>query len=316
LVNPNNDFNLVPISSTSRCWDDVKVKNTTKNLNLNMKHIILNAYIFLSIVSFTGFAQQVVPKVKVADNEKTANSQWQGKRVAFLGDSMTDKRRVGTTCVYWEYLNELLGIEPSVYGVSGNQWNDIYKQSMKLHDEKGTNIDAILIFAGTNDYNHDIPLGEFFSEVTKQTNSNGKEVTRKYRTPNLNDTTFCGRINKAMSYLKNNYPQQQIVIMTPIHRGYAKFNEKNVQPDENYANGQGLYIDSYVDILKQAASYWAVPLIDLYSTSGLFPLADSQSQYFSKKDTDRLHPNAQGDYRLAKTIQYKLLTLPSGFVTE
>lgn len=281
-----------------------------------MKHIIINAYILLLTFGFNGFAQQAVPKIKVTDKEKTLNSQWQGKRVAFLGDSMTDKRRIGTTCVYWEYLNELLGIEPSVYGVSGNQWNDIYTQSEKLHDEKGTNVDAILIFAGTNDYMHDTPLGEFFSETTKQTNFNGKEVTRKYRTPILNDSTFCGRINKAMSYLKNNYPQQQIIIMTPIHRGFAKFNEKNVQPDENYANGQGSYIDSYVAILKQAASYWAVPLIDLYSTSGLFPLADSQLQYFHKKETDKLHPNALGDYRLAKTIQYQLLGLPSGFVAE
>jgi lysophospholipase L1-like esterase len=281
-----------------------------------MKPIIASACIFLLTVDFNGFAQQAVPKVKLTDREKTPNSQWEGKRIAFLGDSMTDKRRVGTTCVYWEYLNELLGIEPFVYGVSGNQWNDIYKQSVKLHEEKGTNVDAILIFAGTNDYNHNIPVGEFFSETTKQTNFNGKEVTRKYRTPNLNDTTFCGRINKAMSYLKNNYPQQQIIIMTPIHRGYAKFNEKNVQPDENYANGQGLYIDSYVDMLKQAASYWAVPLIDLYSTSGLFPMVDAQSQYFNNKETDRLHPNALGDYRLAKTIQYKLLALPSGFVID
>jgi hypothetical protein len=104
--------------------------------------------------------------------------------------------------------------------------------------------------------------------------------------------------------------------MTPIHRGYAKFNEKNVQPDENYANGQGLYIDSYVDVLKLAASYWAVPLIDLYSISGLFPMADAQAQYFHDKETDRLHPNALGDYRLAKTIQYRLLALPAGFVVD
>ena len=281
-----------------------------------MKNRIVSTCILLLIVGFNGFAQQAVPKVKLTDKEKTLTTQWEGKRVAFLGDSMTDKRRVGTTYVYWEYLNELLGIEAFVYGISGNQWNDIYKQSLKLHDEKATNIDAILIFAGTNDYMHDTPLGEFFSETTKQTNFNGQEVTRKYRTPNLNDSTCCGRINKAMSYLKNNYPQQQIIIMTPIHRGFAKFNDKNVQPDENYANGQGLYIDSYVDILKQAASYWAVPLIDLYSTSGLFPMAEVQLQYFHKKDTDRLHPNALGDYRLAKTIQYQLLALPSGFVTE
>ena len=281
-----------------------------------MKNKIVSICILLLIAGFNGFAQQAVPKVNLTEKEKTLTTQWNGKRVAFLGDSMTDKRRVGTTYVYWEYLNELLGIESFVYGISGNQWNSIYKQSVKLHDEKATNVDAIIIFAGTNDYMHDAPLGEFFTETTKETNFNGKQVTRKYRTPILNDSTFCGRINKAMSYLKNNYPQQQIIIMTPIHRGFAKFNDKNVQPDENFANGQGLYIDSYVAILKQAASYWAVPLIDLYSTSGLFPMAESQLQYFHKKDTDRLHPNALGDYRLAKTIQYQLLGLPSGFVSK
>lgn len=285
-----------------------------------MKTIIIGVGILLSTVGFYGYAQQVappvVPKVIVTASDKTPDSQWKGRRVAYLGDSMTDKRRVGTTCIYWEYLNELLGIIPSVYGISGNQWDGIYKQALKLHDEKGTDIDAIFIFAGTNDYSHGTPLGQFFAETTRQTNHNGNVVNRKYRTPVVNDTTFCGRINKVMSYLKNNYPQQQIVIMTPIHRGFAQFSDKNVQPDENYANSQGLYIDSYIDVLKQAASYWAVPLIDLYTTSGLYPLADAQSQYFNNKDTDRLHPNALGDYRLAKTIQYQLLALPSTFVIK
>jgi len=260
--------------------------------------------------------QKVVPSFTVTTTEKTIHSQWQGKRVAFLGDSMTDKRRVGTTCVYWEYLPELLGIEPLVYGINGNQWDGIYKQAVKLNDEKGMDVDAILIFAGTNDYNQGIPIGEFFTETTKQTNHNGNKVTLEYRIPILNDTTFCGRINKVMSFLKNNFPQQQIIIMTPIHRGFAKFSDKNVQPDENYSNELGLYIDAYIATLKQAAAYWAVPLIDLYSASGLFPLADTQSQYFNNKETDMLHPNALGDYRLAKTIQFQLLTLPSSFVIK
>jgi lysophospholipase L1-like esterase len=123
-------------------------------------------------------------------------------------------------------------------------------------------------------------------------------------------------MNKVMTYLKNNFPQQQIIIMTPIHRGYAKFGGNNVQPDENYCNGQGLYFDAYIDALKKAALYWAVPLIDLYSLSGLFPLADAQGQYFHDRETDKLHPNAAGDYRLAKTIQYQLLALPSSFVSK
>jgi lysophospholipase L1-like esterase len=285
-----------------------------------MKKRIISAALLLLAAGFNGYAQQTVttavPKVILTTDEKTPNSQWQGKRVAYLGDSMTDKRRTGTTCVYWEYLSELLGIEPSVYGISGNQWDGIYKQAIKLYEGKGTDIDAIIIFAGTNDYSHGTPVGEFYSETTKQTNHNGVQVMRKYRTPIMNDTTFCGRINKVMSYLKNNYPQQQIIIMTPIHRGFAQFSDKNVQPDENFANSQGLYVETYVNTLKQAAANWAVPLIDLYSTSGLYPLADAQAQYFNNKETDRLHPNAAGDYRLAKTIQYQLLALPSSFVAK
>jgi len=288
--------------------------------NKHMRKIIAGAFALLSSVGFNVYAQQLTPidapKVTVATSEKTPDSQWQGKRVAYLGDSMTDKRRAGTTCVYWEYLSELLGVEPSVYGISGNQWDGIYKQALKLHDEKGTDIDAILIFAGTNDFSHGTPMGEFFSETTRQTNHNGEQVILRYRTPILNDSTFCGRINKVMSYLKNNYPSQQIIIMTPIHRGFAQFSDKNVQPDENYSNSQGLYLDAYIDALKKAATYWAVPLIDLYSISGLYPLAEAQLQYFHNKDTDRLHPNALGDYRLAKTIQYQLLALPSTFVIK
>jgi lysophospholipase L1-like esterase len=285
-----------------------------------MKKIIGFASILFMVLGITGYAKQPMskdaPKVTVTATDKTPDSQWHGKRVAFLGDSMTDPHRVGTTCVYWEYLGELLGIQPFVYGINGHQWDGIYGQAIKLHEEKGTNVDAILIFAGTNDYNKSIPIGKFFSESTKLTNVNGNQVTRKYRTPLLNDSTFCGRINKVMSYLKNNFPQQQIVIMTPIHRGFAQFGGNNVQPDENFANGKCMYIDAYVDELKQAASYWAVPLIDLYSKSGLFPLADAQVPYFHDKDTDRLHPNALGDYRLAKTIQYQLLALPSTFVLK
>ena len=283
-----------------------------------MKRILSSACTLLLLAGINTYAQQsapkATPKVIITTDEKTPNSQWQGKRVAYLGDSMTDKRRVGTTCVYWEYLSELLGITPSVYGISGNQWDGVYRQALKLHEEKGTVVDAIFIFAGTNDYSHGTPIGKFFTETIRQTNHNVASVMLKYRTPIFNDSTFCGRINKVMSYLKNNYPQQQIIILTPIHRGFAQFSDKNVQPDENYANELGLYVDTYIDVLKQAASYWAVPLIDLYSTSGLYPLADAQSQYFNNKETDRLHPNAVGDYRLAKTIQYQLLAFPSDFV--
>jgi len=272
----------------------------------------------LMLLSVIGYGQTTInptTEIKISDSEKTPNSQWSGKSVAYLGDSMTQKPRNGAS-VYWGYLAELMGIVPYVYGISGHQWDDIYDQAVKLYVEKGTDVDAIFIFAGTNDYNHSIPMGDFYGETTKETNHNGQTVMRRYRTPVLNDSTFCGRINKVMSYLKSHFPHQQIIIMTPLHRAFAKFSETNVQPEESFSNGQGLYLDSYVNALRQAASNWAVPLIDLYSLSGLYPLSDSHTQYFRNPETDRLHLNDAGNYRLAKTIQYQLLTLPSTFVTK
>lgn len=267
--------------------------------------------ILLMITSVSGCSQSLKSQ-ELDESEKTSSSQWAGKRVAYFGDSMTQKPKSGQR-VYWEYLDELMGIEPFVYGISGHQWDDIYGQALKLTKERGTDIDAILIFAGTNDYNHSIPLGEFFIETIKQTNHNGETVTRRYRTPIINDSTFCGRINKVMSYLKANYPTQQIIILTPIHRGFAQFSETNIQPGESFANGQGLFIESYVDALKEAAAIWAVPLIDLFSLSGLYPEEASNARYFRNADTDLLHPNSEGNYRLAKTMQYQLLALPSTF---
>jgi len=277
----------------------------------------MNKYILVSVFLVFGIIMclngQTVNPVKLTALDKTLNSQWSGKKVAFLGDSMTDKKRVGTTCVYWEYLEELLGIEPVVYGIGGNEWTGIYNQAQKLFSEHASDVDAILIFAGTNDYNHSVPLGSFFSETERSTNHNGQNVVRKYRMPVFTDTTFSGRINKVLSFLKTSFPDQQIILLTPIHRGFAQFAAANVQPDENFANARGLYIEDYVESLKQAAGYWSVPIIDLYTLSGLYPLSDAFAKYFNNADTDKLHPNALGDYRLAKTIQYQLLAFPSDF---
>jgi len=248
-----------------------------------------------------------------SDSQKEASSQWNGKKVAFLGDSMTDKCRVGTTCVYWEYLEQLSGVKPFVYGINGAQWNGIYQQAITLYKERRNNIDAIIIFAGTNDYNGNIPIGTFFTEKMEKTNHHGSMVMRKRREPVINDSTFCGRINKALSYIKQKFPTKQVILMTPIHRGYAQFSKENVQPEESYCNGCGLYLESYINTLKHASLIWSVPVIDLYSLSGLYPMYDSDTIYFHNATTDRLHPNEKGDLRLAKTIKYQLLSLPSSF---
>jgi lysophospholipase L1-like esterase len=275
-----------------------------------MKKLLLSLVFATFGACFSLFAQE---KRMIEKAEKTPGSQWDGKKVAYLGDSMTDPDTKATTVWYWQYLKELMNIDYYVYARGGYEWDGIYRMAEKLYAEKGDSIDAVFIWAGTNDYNHNMPIGDFFTETVRETNFNGQTVSRKYRTPVMTDTTFCGRINKTLSFLKEHYPSRQIVVLTPIHRAFAMFGSRNVQPDENYANDLGLYLEDYIEALKKAGMYWAVPVIDLHSLSGLYPLSDAFTQYFTNEKTDRLHPNANGHYRIAKTIQYQLISLPSGF---
>ncbi len=253
---------------------------------------------------------------------KTLTHPWKGKKVAFFGDSITDPKittkgtdpKGKTNMHYWNYLQEWLSITPYVYAISGRQWNDIPRQTDKLNQEHGNDVDAITIFMGTNDYMDNIPLGEWYTvtedSVVMALNKPKAMVARMHRTLNMDKKTVRGRINIAMEKLKKTYSDKQIIILTPIHRAFATFSEKNIQPEERYANKIGLFIDDYVKAIRETADVWAVPVVDLFSLCGLYPMLPEHYQYFNKPETDRLHPNTLGQLRIAKTLYYQFFALP------
>lgn len=242
---------------------------------------------------------------------------WQGKRVAYFGDSITDPRNNASKKKYWGFLDEWLGIKPFVYGVSGRQWNDIPRQAEALKSEHGDDFDAIVILMGTNDYNNAVPLGRWYDERLESVDyGHGyakRSEDRMRRHLSKDKSTYRGRINIALDTLKRMFPTKQIVLLTPIHRAGFYANDKNWQCTEDYRNRCGEYIDAYVDAVKEAGNVWAVPVIDLNALCGLYPMADEHAQYFNRADTDRLHPNDAGHKRMARTLMYQLLTLPCTF---
>lgn len=64
--------------------------------------------------------------------------------------------------------------------------------------EMKTDVDAVVVFGGTNDFGHgDAPFGE------------------------ITDTepdTFCGACDALISLLLNKYPSKPVVFLTPLHR--------------------------------------------------------------------------------------------------
>ena len=242
----------------------------------------------------------------------TVEHPWTGAKVAYLGDSITDAGVLKEDTHYWGFLQQWLDIEPLVYGRSGHQWHQIAGQADKLKAEHGDDFDAIMIFVGTNDYNAGVPVGEWFTEEKVTVNADGRMVERIRRIPVMDQKTYRGRINSVLDKLKRMYPAKQIVLLTPIHRAYARFADHNVQPDESHQNACGEYVDAYIASIKEASAIWSVPVIDTYSLSGLFPMHQEQQMYFPGGN-DWLHPDQDGHRRFALCLYYQLLALPCRF---
>lgn len=238
---------------------------------------------------------------------------WEGRDVVFLGDSITDARHIGCETNYWGFLSERMGFAAHVYGINGSRMSGIGGQLQRTRDELGDAVDAVFIFMGSNDFNGNVPRGDWFEESEERVNKNGVETLLKKREFSYDMKTFRGRTNTALRDVKRAYPQAQVILLTPIHRGFAQFSEKNVQPDERYANQLGFFIHDYVEDVKTAGALWSVPVIDLFGESGLLPNERGHDRYIARPDRDRLHPSTAGHDRLARVIEARLRAMPPTF---
>lgn len=235
-------------------------------------------------------------------------------RVCFLGDSIT--AGVGSTLRYSDEFGRITDAEIFNFGVSGASSLDLLGQIDRMEEKTGGVLDIICIFIGTNDFNCGVEIGEWFTEPREEEYPEGldekgeptgycKRLKREYR---FDGNTFKGRLNRILSRLRNRYAEARIVLITPIHRGYAFFGGNNLQPEELYSNKKGIFFEEYVRTVREAADVWSVELIDLYRDSGLYPMADVNAKaFFHDAENDRLHPNAEGQKRIARILAKRLI---------
>lgn len=277
-------------------------------------------FAFTALVLWLSAVNAITPHISVRDKGKQAKTTlpvhpWAGHRIGFIGDSVTDPNLYGNDVKkYWQYLAEWLGIKPCVQAVSGHQWSHAPALIDRLYQAEGDSMDAIFVFLGTNEFNAAVPLGQWFDEKKEKVmRAVGEEKhlqERMHRTLSSDPNTLRGRINIALQKLKSLYPTRQIVLLTPLHRGFAEFGSRNVQPDENYQNELGLYVDAYVQAIKEASNVWSVPVIDLNAVSGLNPMVEEQRCYFWSTEHDCLHPNSLGHERIARVLMAEMWRLP------
>lgn len=209
----------------------------------------------------------------------------QGIKANFLGDSITQGH--GVSCpeaTYWNVLKKKFGLgEVRGYGIGGTRiarqqvptpepyrWFD--QDFCSRFDGMNPDADLVVVLGGVNDYGTgDAPMGNFSD-----------------RTPD----SFYGALHFLMEGLCNKYPDAVIVFMTPLHRTWEEHDGKK--------------LSDYVKAIKEVAEYYAIPVLDLYATSGIQPEIPILREKYMP---DGLHPSDAGAARIAERLGYFLQSL-------
>ncbi len=215
------------------------------------------------------------------------DNEWSGTVASFIGDSIT--AGANTTKIYTQYLQEIVGFSVcNNYGISGSSIANSNNPMCERYQNIDSQSDIVFVFGGTNDFHFNIPLGNVF--ITDG-------INRSYST---DTATFRGALNVLCLGLINNFPDKQIVLMTPVHRNVFKQQLTDLQQ-----NTAGLYLEDYVNCMKEAADLFSINLIDLFGCSGLFPYDTDNAEIYYHTD-DRLHPSTAGHERIARVIAERL----------
>ncbi len=210
------------------------------------------------------------------------------KKIVFLGDSITAGHGVSSPAARFPDLMEKYeGIRAVNLGIGGTriaiQPGDTERNDKDYCSRIGAidpDADVIVIFGGTNDFGHGFaPIG-----------------TPEDRTPD----TFCGALHFLYSGILAAYPDAVTVVMTPLHRSNESDPHGDCKPD-GY-----LPLSGYVSLIKKTAEYYSLPVLDLWSVSGMQPGVPAIREKFLP---DGLHPNDLGHERIARLLTAFLKSL-------
>ncbi|MBR2474755.1 MAG: SGNH/GDSL hydrolase family protein [Clostridia bacterium] len=214
-----------------------------------------------------------------------------GIKANFLGDSITEGH--GTSDPATKTFHQLIAKKYGMavarnYGISGTRFARQSKPSenplsdldfSSRYSEMDDDAQLVVLFGGTNDFGHgDAPLGSMDDRTSD---------------------TFYGACHTTMNGLINKYPDAKIVVMTPLHR----------ISEDSTVKENGLEcckLEGYVSVIKDVAAFYSLPVLDLWSVSGLQPRVDViRNRYVP----DGLHPNDAGHEKMAEVIGNYLATI-------
>ena len=207
-------------------------------------------------------------------------------KIACLGDSITQAVNLDTLDHYQELawphvLKEALGAEEVVnLGIGGSSigryWADAF---VDRYTEIPEDTDLIFVMGGTND--------GFCASFVEFGNS-------EERAPR----TFWGDLDELMDGLKEDYPEAEVIFLTPIPNSlhdYLKAERKYLMPQEEFS-----------EVIITLAEEHGMEVFDLYNSN---ILDGHDKDNILHLMPDGVHPNAEGYRTLGEHVAAELIRL-------
>lgn len=146
-------------------------------------------------------------------------------------------------------------------------------------------LDVILVIGSSNDWVNNVPIE---SETDNDLYS------------------YTGALNTIINGLLDKYAGKEIIFITPIHRHYLS-SDPTIKSSSFAPNDNSNVLGDYVTAMKEICAAYSIPVIDLYSTSGIYLKNAKHNEVFT--DNAGVQPNKLGQHRLYRRVYSALLSL-------
>lgn len=332
LYNSNKELSGGQVSKYQTGSVTIESSDTIKYVRVWSNTInVSKATELISIIKNIKTDEKVIVSKKLMYNKEEIDNMgisgyWKNKTVIFTGDSIPHGQTMqgNVDKPYPNIVAEKLGMKLINYSIGGStfackedyggcfangtEFNNTTKDTSKIYD--------VINGQSYNTYKYDsennkwiaakigdsrTPLSEriklmsdgdliIYAGGTNDFQYNWTEVgTMTDRTNN----TFYGALHNTCLALLEKYKGKQIIFCTPIKRCQSPYTTIESKNDYN------LTLKDYGNIIKEVCDYYSIPIIDLYSISGLNPHIQSQLSYF---DNYKTHPLQEGHNTLGSVV--------------
>ena len=244
----------------------IRLGATTEN-----EEEVLQQWVTFSNKSYTGKNEEYInPKYIKLDNLK--DSWYKGKKIVTFGDSITE----GNT---WQpYIANYFQATSIVRGVGGTTVCDVGSDNHMCGDTRISTIpsdaDLIILAGGANDWSRGFDLGEI-------------------GTGNFSETVFSEAYELMIKKVVERFPNARIMALSLIG-GRGHYADQN--DIKECANGKGLVMNDYSEMVKKVCAYHGIPCIDIHAEAGINVF--NHTTYIR----DIVHPNVEGGKMIANAV--------------